>query len=62
MTGEAWVFLTGLTVVSLLLTVAIGGNSHLAAENRALRRENARLRQHRAAAMRQVVGRDGGAA
>ena len=52
------ILLALLAVTSMLLTVAIGGNADLAAENR-------RLRQALAEAQRpglRVVGRDGGAA
>jgi hypothetical protein len=39
--------LLGLLVATAsLLTLAIGGNAHLVAENRRLRAENARLRRH----------------
>lgn len=46
MSAAAWVFLVALTVVSVFLAIAVGGNSNLAAENRRVRTENARLRRH----------------
>ena len=52
------ILLALLAVTSLLMTVAIGGNAHLAAENRRLRRA---LAEARRPGLR-VVGRDGGAA
>lgn len=44
MTAVAWFLLGVLVVVSMLLTVSVGGNADLARQNRALRRENSRLR------------------
>lgn len=45
MNAAAWVFLTALAAVSVLLTVAVGGNSDLARQLRDARREVVRLRR-----------------
>lgn len=59
MNAAAWVLLAAFAVQALLLMVAVGANSDLAAENRRLRRQMAGLLR---AVARQRVDRSGGAA
>lgn len=44
MNGPAWVFLTAWLLAMLLLAIAVGANTDLAAENRSLRKAPARRR------------------